>query len=339
MENDTQALGLTLSMEEDAQREGLASGRVFGHAHGIWRVMTRQGEVNSRVSGLLLQQGLFPAVGDFVQLKHPDGIIVRVLPRRSAFVRLSKAKEQVIAANIDTIFICMALDRDFNLRRLERYLAVAWNSGALPVVVLTKADLCMETQTCRAEAEAVAPGVDIVITPNETEALRRYFWPGSTAAFVGSSGVGKSTLINMLAGKEILATSETRSDGKGRHTTTARSLIRVGCGTVIDTPGMRELGIESAEFSQSFADIDTLAQNCRFADCAHKEEPGCAVREAMQKGCLSEERLENWFKLRKEAAYVSLNARQIEAAKYDAMLGPGGIKKMKRIKRELQKRR
>ena len=333
MNMDFNALGFSPALFETAHAEGLIPGRVAAQSHGICHVITPDGETDARSAGRLLYEStLLPVVGDYVLL-DTGGVIRRVMERRSAFVRRSKGEQQVVAANIDTVFVCMGLDRDFNIRRLERYLAVAWDSGALPVVVLTKSDVCEDVAAKRAEAEDAAPGVDVIVSPNELERLRSYI-TGCTVAFIGSSGIGKSTLINRLAGEKLLATGETRRDGKGRHTTTARNLLPLLGGAVIDTPGMRELGIERADFSRGFADIDALAQQCRFADCSHGSEPGCAVRAAVEDGTLSEERLENWRKLRREAAYAAMDSRQIEAAKIEHMLGPGGMKEMRRIVKE-----
>lgn len=333
MNMDINAPGFPPALIETAHAQGLIPGRVAAQSHGICRVFTPHGETDARSSGRLIHESaLLPVVGDYVLL-DADGVIRRVTERRSAFVRRSKGEQQVVAANIDTVFVCMGLDRDFNIRRLERYLAVAWDSGALPVVVLTKSDVCADTEAKRMEAQEAAPGVDIVVSPGELERLKSYI-NGCTVAFIGSSGIGKSTLINRLAGAELLATGDTRSDGKGRHTTTARQLLPLLGGAVIDTPGMRELGIERADFSRGFADIEALAQQCRFADCGHGSEPGCAVRAAVLDGTLSEERLESWRKLRREAAYAAMDSRQIEAAKIEYMLGPGGMKELRRIVKE-----
>lgn len=333
MNNELSVLSFSPALLEIAHAEGLIPARVAAQAHGICRVLTPNGETEARSSGRLMYEStLLPVVGDYV-LMDSDGIIHRVCERRSAFVRRSKGAEQVVASNIDTVFVCMGLDRDYNIRRLERYLAVAWDSGALPIVVLTKADLCDDAAAKRAEAQVAAPGVDVLLSPNELERLKGYI-AGCTVAFIGSSGIGKSTLINRLAGEELLATGETRSDGKGRHTTTARHLLPLLGGAVIDTPGMRELGIERADFSRGFADIDALSQGCRFADCTHTGELGCAVCAAVESGTLTEERLDNWRKLRREAAYAAMDSRQIEAAKIEYMLGPGGMKELRRIVKE-----
>jgi len=297
-------------------------------------------------------------VGDFVMLDQTrdldsTAVIHCVLARKNLLTRKTGAQRkdtraasdsQVIAANIDVIFICMSLNNDYNLRRLERYMAIAWESGAQPVVILTKADLCDDIQAKTAEVAATAIGAGILVTssldPACLEQVRSYIGQGKTVCFVGSSGVGKSTLINCLAGKDILATNGLRNDDRGRHTTTRRELLLLPAGgAVIDNPGMRELGVESADLSKSFADIDELAAACRFKDCAHDKEPGCAVRAGIEAGKLDAKRLENYLKLKKEAGYEGLNSRQIETQKINTMFaGFGGIKNARKFAKEKNKR-
>ena len=226
----------------------------------------------------------------------------------------------------------MSLNNDFNLRRLERYLSIAWDSGAVPVIVLTKSDLCKEIEERLNEIASIAIGVEVHVTTSTSDegyqSLKRYLSNGKTVAFIGSSGVGKSTLINALLGQSVLDTREIRSDDKGRHTTTRRELIMLpNSGVVIDTPGMRELGIITADLTKSFADIDQLASQCRFNDCTHKNEPNCAVQKAIKDGSLSFERLESYWKLKKETKYEGLNAKMIEKEKMSEMFsGMGGMK-------------
>ncbi len=231
-------------------------------------------------------------------------------------------EEQLVASNIDTVFICMSLNADFNLRRLERYLALAWESGAVPVVVLTKLDLCQDLTDKLMAVEATAPGVDVLVTTSLEgdgyEELQPYLKEGKTVALIGSSGVGKSTLINRLTGKELLATREIREDDRGRHTTTRRELIRLenGC-MLIDTPGMRELGMWDAQegLGKTFSDVEQFLGKCRFADCTHTSEPGCAVYEAIREGKLSQRRWNDYRRLMNEEAYANERSGYLEQKK------------------------
>ena len=297
-------------------------GRVLLQERGLYRVVSEAGEQMAEVSGRLRHGAKgaadFPAVGDFVWLEggaaQGNAVIQGILPRRSVFVRRaagSGCAEQVVAANIDTVFICMALNGDFNLRRLERYLAVAWDSGAVPVVVLTKADLCGDMARRLGEVRKAAAGAEVLtvsaVEPDGWRALLPYIGRGRTVALAGSSGVGKSTLINRLLGEERLVTGGLRSDDRGRHTTTRRELFLLETGgMVIDTPGMRELGLWAVDsgVEQSFSDIEALAAQCRFRNCSHTGEPGCAVRAALASGELSGERLQSYQKLCAESRYA-----------------------------------
>lgn len=297
-------------------------GRITLQEKGFYRIRTSMGEQNALVSGKFQFDAQspsdYPAVGDYVMASCADpdtAIIHQLLPRRSLFVRKAAGTsktEQVVAANIDTVFLCMSLNNDFNLRRLERYLAVAWESGADPVVVLTKADLCADLPQKQREVEAIAMGVTILITSAmELEGYRQimpYITEGRTVAFVGSSGVGKSTLINRLLGEERLATDGLRNDDKGHHTTTHRELLFLpGGAMVIDTPGMRELGMWDAAsgVEQTFGDIEELAARCRFRNCSHTSEPGCAVRAALESGHLDAGRWLSYQKLKNENSYAA----------------------------------
>lgn len=297
-------------------------GRITLQEKGFYRIRTSMGEQNALVSGKFQFDAQspsdYPAVGDYVMASCADpdtAIIHQLLPRRSLFVRKAAGTsktEQVVAANIDTVFLCMSLNNDFNLRRLERYLAVAWESGADPVVVLTKADLCADLPQKQREVEAIAMGVTILITSAmELEGYRQimpYITEGRTVAFVGSSGVGKSTLINRLLGEERLATDGLRNDDKGHHTTPHRELLFLPGGTmVIDTPGMRELGMWDAAsgVEQTFGDIEELAARCRFRNCSHTSEPGCAVRAALECGHLDAGRWLSYQKLKNENSYAA----------------------------------
>ena len=297
-------------------------GRITLQEKGMYRIRTVMGEQNALVSGKFQfdaqSSSDYPAVGDYVMVSCADpvtAIIHQVLPRKSLFVRKAAGTsktEQAVAANIDTVFLCMSLNNDFNLRRLERYLAVAWESGADPVVVLTKADLCADLPQKQREVETIAMGVDILTTSAmEQEGYRQimpYITEGRTVAFVGSSGVGKSTLINRLLGEERLATDGLRKDDKGHHTTTHRELLFLPNGAmVIDTPGMRELGMwdTASGVEQTFTDIEALAARCRFRNCSHTSEPGCALRAALRSGELDSGRWQSYQKLKNENSYAA----------------------------------
>lgn len=349
---DLACLGATAQFREAAKRyAGLYLGRVSAQAKEVYRVITETGELTAEVSGKFRYRVQaptdYPAVGDFVMVDRADntdgnGIIHQVLPRKSCFVRKAAGsnESQIVAANIDQVFICMALNNDFNLRRLERYLSIAWESGATPVVVLTKADLCPDLDAKLVALIPLTAGVDVLVTTSMSRdgyaAVQKRITEGLTVALIGSSGVGKSTLINRLLGEERLATHETRNDDRGRHTTTRRELLVLpGGGVVIDTPGMRELGLVSADFAKSFADLEELAVNCRFRDCTHGPEPGCAVQQAIRDGLLPAERLASYKKLQREAKYNGLNARQIEQEKFNAMFkGLDGMKNARKYIKE-----
>ena len=291
------------------------------HTH-IYRVRTAGAEHLARVSGRLRHAAGgrtdFPAVGDWVALEVPaaggDARIHAVLPRFSRFSRRAAGnptEEQVVAANIDIVFLVSGLDQDFNPRRIERYLVTAWDSGASPVIVLNKADLVPDPARLVAEVQALAAGVPIhsvsAKDPASLEPLRAGLTRGRTAALLGSSGVGKSSIANALMGEEVLRTREVReADSRGRHTTTGRQLVMLpGGGILIDTPGMRELQLWDAgeSVAGAFADIDALADGCRFRDCRHRAEPGCAVVAAVAAGTLPAVRLESFRKLQDEQAF------------------------------------
>lgn len=259
----------------------------------------------------------FPTAGDFVLIHYnPDGDspVVRTLPRKSFFSRRDPTPgrgEQAVAANFDYVFIMQSFNNDFNLKRLERYLTLAWQSGAVPAIVLTKADLAGDFSGQVRAAEKTAAGVGVFAVSAATgfglDKLSDYLKPRKTVVFLGSSGVGKSSLLNVLAGRELMAVGEIREDdGRGRHTTTHRQLIRLPCGAmVIDTPGMRELGMwdVSAGLGEAFTDVERYFGRCRFPDCRHQSEPGCAVRAAIENGELSAERWSSYINLKKEARF------------------------------------
>ena len=319
---DLESLGWDASFADafrQFEQDGLAPARVAVEHRSEYVVYAEDGELRAELAGRLRHGDEHPAVGDWVAvaLRTAEGraTIQAVLPRRSAFVRKvawSETKPQVVAANVDVVFVVCGLDTNYSARRIERYLTLAWESGAQPVVLLTKADLCDEVEARVYEIESVAFGVPVhsVSAPHGdgVETVRAYVPAGRTAALLGSSGVGKSTLVNTLVGEELLATREIREDGRGRHTTTHRQLVPLPHGgLVLDTPGMRELQLWDADegLHTAFADVDALAAECRFADCAHRHEPGCAVRAALADGALDVERFESWQKLRRELEWLA----------------------------------
>lgn len=339
-------------LELASENPSLQLARVISQERGQYTVASESAEHQAVLSGKLLYQSdeiaALPAVGDWVQVAGDDDLVViqQILPRSSCIVRRAAGpvkRAQVIAANVDIVFICMAMNANFNLSRLERYLAVVWESDATPVVVLTKSDLAPDLDGQIDQVQNVAIGVDVVTTSatehTGIESIRSYVTDGVTIAFIGSSGVGKSTLVNTLAGSEILATSHVRNDDQGRHTTTHREAIRLpGGGVLIDTPGMRELGIESADVDRTFSDIEELASQCRFADCSHESEPGCAIRKAVHSGELDQRRFESYRKLSNEADYAGKSSRQITEAKINRMFGgKSGLKAARKEYRAKEK--
>ena len=304
--------------------------RVISQEKGVYKIQSGSEIKSAVVSGKYRYETQtvsdYPAVGDYVIAEWQDSggsaVITGLFPRKSCFIRKAAGtgkQEQVVAANIDTVFICMSLNNNFNIRRLERYLSVAYDSGATPVAVLTKSDLCSDKENKIAEAQNAAPGVDVLTISSregDYEAVMKYILPGKTVAFIGSSGVGKSTLINKLTGTDSLATREIGNDDKGRHTTTRRELITLQNGAfVIDTPGMRELGMwDSGDgIDTAFADIEELSRACKYADCTHTSEPGCAVLRALADGTLDNARLSSYRKLKTENDYAADNSRYLEA--------------------------
>jgi ribosome biogenesis GTPase len=318
-------LAAALEQHED----GVVPARVAVQHRIDYVVHTEQGEIRADLPGKLRHDagwrtGMLPAVGDWVAVRLRDGgeraTIVGVLPRRSVFSRKTAwaaTEEQVVAANVDTVFLVAGIDRDLDrmhatARRLERYLTLAWESGAQPVVVLTKVDLAEDAAAAVAVVESITFGVPVHAISNLTgegvDELTQYLGVGRTIALLGSSGVGKSTLVNRLAGREVLVTQAVREDGIGRHTTTHRELVVLPTGgLLLDTPGMRELQLwdGSDGIAASFADVEELATRCRFADCAHDSEPGCAVRAAIDAGTLAADRLESYEKLQRELAALA----------------------------------
>jgi ribosome biogenesis GTPase len=314
---------------EKAGDPSLLPGRVVAEHKGYYRVATAEGEFLGEVSGKFhyhaQQRNDFPVVGDWVTTKRTPNtdcvIIHHILPRISRFTRIAKhsrkdrdalGEEQVIAANINTVFLMQGLDGNYNLRRIERFLVTIWEGGAQPVIILNKADRCDEPEKKVSETSAIAPGVPVhaisALNRDGIDALLPYLKKGETIVLIGSSGVGKSTLINTFLGKDVQKTSEVRpGDSKGQHTTTQRQIFILENGSLLlDTPGMR--GLQLAETAHGiddvFDDIETLAAGCRFSDCRHLNEAGCAVQKAVSDGAIDRKRLASFQKLRREAEFI-----------------------------------
>jgi ribosome biogenesis GTPase / thiamine phosphate phosphatase len=306
---------------EPHRAAGLVPGRVAVPHRGAYDVLTAEGETRARLPGRARRDhdaADLPVVGDWVALESraeaaPD--IRAVLPRRTKFSRRAAhdpgadvAREQVVAANVDVVFVVASLAEDVNLRVLERYLTLVWESGARPVILLTKADLAPDPESAVRELDSlgdVAVHAVSIRTRLGLDTVRGYLEPGVTGALLGPSGVGKSTLVNTLVADDLLATGEVARDGSGRHTTTRRELILVpGGGLVVDNPGMRELHLWLADegLEDAFEDIVELGARCRFTDCRHEGEPGCAVAEAIAAGTLDPERLASYRELERELA-------------------------------------
>lgn len=299
--------------------EKMFPGRIIADYGQMLRVAAGQGEYLVNRPLQKHDDDLQVAVGDWAALECTTETgrlsLCFVLPRKTKFSRAASGiavKEQIVAANVDYVFLMQSLNRDFNMRRLERYLIATWESGAIPVVVLTKTDCCGDVAAKKALALDTAPGVEVhaisCVTGEGMEEVRKYFARGKTIAFLGSSGVGKSTLANALAGEDLFKTQAIREhDARGRHTTTHREIVLLnGGGMILDTPGMRSLSLWEADTGMEvmFGDIEELIKLCRFHDCSHNNEPGCAVREALYSGALDMQRWNSWLKLQKELAHL-----------------------------------
>lgn len=320
-----------------------------------YAVVCRHGEIHAKLKTGVYFNGsneAFPTTGDFILITYnPDGdsLIVKTLERKSKFARndfsghavgyVKTIREQVVAANFDYVFIMQSLNHDLNPRRLERYLTLALQSGAVPIIVLTKADLTDHLEDQLKEIGTASAGADLCAVSARTgyglNSLSKYILPRKTVVFLGSSGVGKSTLVNALAGEELMEINDIReSDSRGRHTTTHRQLIRLKSGVIlIDTPGMRELGMweVGGGLGEAFADVEQFLGKCRFSDCRHQGEPGCAVKEALDTGILNEERWNSYLRIKREAKFVDCksakpNGRRQGNGKQSAKSGRYGHK-------------
>lgn len=327
---------------ETYRERGLSAARVTLLNRGHYLLQTGDAEVEASLSGRLKHDAQsaadLPTVGDWVAVKLADGnvsgVIHDVLPRKTRLSRNvagTRTEEQVVAANVDTVFLVMGLDGDFNLRRMERLIATAWESGGLPVVVLNKADLSDDAESRRREVERIAPGVVVLSLSAQEgrglEQLRPFLKQGETVVLIGSSGVGKSTLINRLLGREAMRTSEVRADDdRGRHTTTHRQMFELpGGGLLIDNPGLREIQLWSSDgaLGDTFEEIEALAEQCRFGDCRHESEPGCEVLGAVDQGALAMDRLNSYRNLQRELQYLAIKqdegAERAERQKWKAI--------------------
>ena len=354
MMHEPSALGFGPFFETQLPDDDAIPARIAAEHRGGYDVWSPVGDGFARLAGGLsrdLEGETFPGVGDWVTLRSPPGpgqiaIIDGLLARRTVFIRGAAGRQtrgQVVAANVDLVFVVCGLDADYNIRRIERYLARIWAGGAQPVVILNKADVCDNSEVRVTEVERTCPGAPVCVASallsEGLERIREHLGAGITAAFVGSSGAGKSTLINALMGEQRMATKEIRArDGRGCHTTTHRQLILLPQGgLLIDTPGMRELQLFDEDgIGTVFSDIVELAARCRFGDCSHQSEPGCAVRKAVAAGSLSLERLEHFLKMAAEAHAYELRHDEHRRRKADRIFSKQIARDAELIRRRKQ---
>lgn len=307
--------------------------RVIAVFKGLYRVDVEGEQKLLPTTGNMKKNGEFPVVGDLVKLNEDKDCIVEIEPRKTKLSRKvagNEIVEQILVSNVDYVFIVSSLNHDFNIARLERYLTFVYESGASPVFIMTKSDIAEEIDEKIEALEAISFGLPIhkvsVLDDSSIEPLKKYFENGKIATLVGSSGVGKSSLINKLIGAEVLETGGIRvDDAKGRHTTTHRELFYINGGAIIDTPGMRELQFWSGDLGSSFEDVEELIAKCKFSDCTHTNEPKCAVRNAIEIGELSKERFDRYKKLQKELIFIeskqNAGLKRAEKEKIIGMMG------------------
>lgn len=342
-------------IEESKNFPNFKLARVIAQYKGLYKIVTESNEKLAEISGKLRHKTTdlvkFPAVGDYVMVSFDENdsnaIIHKILMRKTIFSRTAvgiNEQVQIIATNIDIVFICMSLNENYNLNRLERYLSITWDSRAIPVIVLTKSDLSKNLSKYIQEVEEISAFSDILVTTskeNNVDKFKKYLKKDITTAFIGSSGVGKSTLINEILGENRLETKEVGKGDKGKHTTTGREMFPSPFGgVIIDTPGIREVGIQSTDVSKYFLEMENLVNQCKFSNCSHTNEPGCAVKKALSEGLIDERRVESYFKLKRESSYDGLTSKELEHKKLDQMFKEvGGLKKARKFIKDKQNRK